>query len=212
MRPYEVVYIFDPSLGEDEIDTKLERYHDVVTGDGGEVTAVDHWGSRQLAYPIEGSNTGFYVVAQFEAEPDQLPEFERLLKLEDDLMRYLLVLHEGEPIGGESVLAPRPPSEDEDEDEEEEDEDLDEEDAEDDDESPPEFQGGRGRRHRHEGPAVELLNYKDVTTLSRFITEQGKILPKRTTKVSAPFQRQLGKAVKRARYLALVPYVREHEK
>lgn len=208
MRPYEIVYIFDPALDEGAIDEKLGRYHDVVTEGGGQVTAVDHWGGRQLAYPVDGQNTGYYVVAQFEADPDNLPEFERLLKLEDDLMRYLLVLHEGEPIGGESILAPRPPSEEEEEDD---DEDLDE-DEEEDDESPPEFQGGRGRRHRHDGPAVELLNYKDVATLSRFITEQGKILPKRTTKVAAPFQRQLSKAVKRARYLALIPYVREHER
>ncbi|MDX1568754.1 MAG: 30S ribosomal protein S18 [Longimicrobiales bacterium] len=58
---------------------------------------------------------------------------------------------------------------------------------------------------------MELLNYKDVATLSKFVTEQGKILPRRTTKVSAPFQRQLSSAVKRARYLALIPYVRDHE-
>ena len=55
-----------------------------------------------------------------------------------------------------------------------------------------------------------LLNYKDVATLSRFLTEQGKILPKRTTKVSARFQRQLGTAIKRARHLALLPYIRDH--
>jgi small subunit ribosomal protein S18 len=94
------------------------------------------------------------------------------------------------------------------------DDDDDEDDADDeddDDDSPPEFQGGRGRRRRHEGPAVKLLNYKDVGTLSRFLTESGKILPKRTTKVNAPFQRQLGRAVKRARYLGLIPYVRDHE-
>ena len=62
-----------------------------------------------------------------------------------------------------------------------------------------------------EGPPILLLNYKDVTTLARFLTEQGKILPKRTTKVTARFQRQLGTAVKRARYLALLPYIRDHE-
>ncbi|MEJ2539760.1 MAG: 30S ribosomal protein S18 [Gemmatimonadota bacterium] len=55
------------------------------------------------------------------------------------------------------------------------------------------------------------MNYKDVATLSRFLTESGKILPKRTTKVSARFQRQLGRAVKRARELALIPYMRAHE-
>jgi len=62
-----------------------------------------------------------------------------------------------------------------------------------------------------EGPVIELLNYKDVSTLSQFMTEQGKILPKRTTKVTARFQRQLGRAIKRARYLALIPYIRDHE-
>ena len=62
-----------------------------------------------------------------------------------------------------------------------------------------------------EGPRIILLNYKDVGTLSHFITEQGKILPKRTTKVTARFQRQLGTAIKRARYLALLPYMRRQD-
>ena len=215
MRVYEVVYIFDASLDEAAVDQKLEPLHAVVTAQkGAEITEVDHWGNRQLAYSINGSRTGYYVVAQFRADPDVLPEFERQLKLEDDLMRYLVVLNEGEPTTGMSILAPQSPSarddDEEDEDDEEDDDDLDDE-EEDDDDSPPEFSGGRGRRRRVDGPAIELLNYKDVATLSRFMTEQGKILPRRTTKVAARFQRQLGRAVKRARYLGLVPYVRDHE-
>ena len=91
------------------------------------------------------------------------------------------------------------------------DDDDDEEEEEDDDDSPPQFQGGRGRRQRMEGPPIQILNYKDVSTLSRFLTESGKILPKRTTKVTAGFQRQLGTAVKRARYLGLIPYTRRFE-
>ena len=70
---------------------------------------------------------------------------------------------------------------------------------------------GSARRRQLDGPPVSILNYKDVDRLSQFITEQGKILPKRTTKVSASFQRQLSKAIKRARFLALVPYVGSHE-
>lgn len=206
MRTYEIVYIFDPALEESAVDKALERFHGVVTDADGEVVAVDHWGNRQLAYPIQGQNTGYYVVSHVNAEPDSLPELERLVKLEDDVLRYLVVVNEGEPISDESILAPRPPSEREEE-EEEDDEELEE----DEDEGPPEFSGGRGRRRRHEGPAIELLNYKDVATLSKFVTEQGKILPRRTTKVSAPFQRQLSAAVKRARFLALIPYVRDHE-
>jgi small subunit ribosomal protein S6 len=207
MRLYEIVYIFDASLDEDAVTKKLEKYHALLAGTDGEVREVDHWQIRQLAYAIEGKRSGYYVVAHVFADAANLPEFERLLRLDDELMRYLLVLNTGEPTTGMSILAERPAR-----DEEDEEEDDDEEDEEDEDgDSPPEFSGGRGRRRRHEGPAVELLNFKDVSTLSRFLTEQGKILPKRTTKVSAAFQRQLGRAVKRARYLGLIPYVRDHE-
>lgn len=207
MRLYEVVYILDAALDEDGVNAKLDKFHKQITGPGGSIEAVDHWGARQLAYPVQNVMSGYYVVAHIRAPADALPEFERIIKLDDDVLRYLVVLNEGEPTSGMSIMSEARPSaegkDDDDDDEEDEDED--------DSDSPPEFQGGRGRRRRHEGPAIVLLNFKDVNTLSRFLTEQGKILPRRTTKVNAPFQRQLGRAVKRARYLALIPYMREHE-
>ncbi len=58
---------------------------------------------------------------------------------------------------------------------------------------------------------VRVINYKDDRTLSRFITEQGKILARRMTGICARHQRQLGTAVKRARYLALVPYTKRYQ-
>jgi small subunit ribosomal protein S6 len=207
MRLYEVVYILDPALDEGAVDSKLGKFHELATSQGGEVEAVDHWGVRQLAYPIKKQRNGYYVVAQFTAAVDALPEYERLLKLDDEVIRYLLVLNEGEPTGGQSLVEDVPERAPRDEDEEDEEE----EEEEGDDQSPPEFQGARGRRRRMEGPRITLLNYKDVSTLSRFVTEQGKILPKRTTKVTAAFQRQLGTAVKRARYLSLLPYTGGHE-
>jgi small subunit ribosomal protein S6 len=213
MRLYEVVYILDPALDESAVTAKLEKLHDLATSLGGEVSEVDHWGTRQLAYPIKKQSSGYYVVAQFTATAEALPEYERLLRLDGDIMRYLLVLNEGEPTSGQSLVAEVPPGvatrhvDGHDDDGEPEDE----EEVEDDGASPPEFQGARGRRRRMEGPAITLLNFKDVSTLSRFVTEQGKILPKRTTKVGAAFQRQLGRAVKRARYLSLLPYTRRHE-
>ena len=205
MRLYEVVYILDPALDEGAVTAKLEKFHQLAVVHGGEVSAVDHWGNRQLAYPIKRQQAGYYVVAQFTAAAEALPEFERLLRLDDEVLRYLLVLNEGEPTSGMSILAEvTRPAGDKDDDDEDEEED-------DDDDAPPQFQGGRGRRRRLEGPPVELLNFKDVNTLSRFLTESGKILPKRTTKVTAAFQRQLGTAVKRARYLSLIPYTRRYE-
>jgi len=226
MRLYEVVYILDPALEESAITAKLDQLHQLATSKGGEVSAIDHWGTRQLAYPINKLSRGYYVAAHLTAVPEALPEYERMLKLDDDIVRYLLVLNEGEPIGGDSIMGELRPkevkNEDEDDDDQEEppaDTDAGLGEAEDatDTESehrgsgPPEFTGPRGRRRRMEGPPIIALNYKDVGTLSNFVTEQGKILPKRTTKVTAAFQRQLGRAVKRARYLALLPYTRSHQ-
>lgn len=57
------------------------------------------------------------------------------------------------------------------------------------------------------GPKAPAIDYKDVKLLSRFISERGKILPSRITSVSAKKQRKLSTAIKRARNLALLPYV-----
>lgn len=57
------------------------------------------------------------------------------------------------------------------------------------------------------GPNAIEVDYRDVKTLSRYITERGRIMPRRITYVSAAAQRQLSVAIKRARFLALMPYV-----
>lgn len=117
MKDYEVVYIFDATLEDDRVNEKLERYHALLTGDhGGEITAVDHWGKRPLSYPIKKRAQGNYVVVQFRAEAEPLPEFERLLKLDEELLRYLIVLNEGEPTAPMSVATREPRRREEDED------------------------------------------------------------------------------------------------
>jgi small subunit ribosomal protein S18 len=57
------------------------------------------------------------------------------------------------------------------------------------------------------GPHAPKIDHKDVRLLQRFISERGKIVPSRITAVSAKRQRELAQAIKRARYLALLPYV-----
>ena len=57
------------------------------------------------------------------------------------------------------------------------------------------------------GPNAPKIDYKDVKLLQRFISERGKIVPSRITAVSAKKQRELSQAIKRARYLGLLPYV-----
>jgi small subunit ribosomal protein S6 len=115
VKAYEIVYIFDSQVPEERIQEKLDRYHTQL---GGEITALDQWGRRQLAFPIRKRTAGHYVVAQFNAEAEALPEFERLLKLDEELLRHLIVLHEGEPTASMSIATRQPKrSEDGDEDE-----------------------------------------------------------------------------------------------
>lgn len=64
---------------------------------------------------------------------------------------------------------------------------------------------------RFKAEGVKLIDYKDVATLKAYITENGKIVPSRITGTSAKYQRQLGAAIKRARYLALLPYTDSHK-
>lgn len=53
---------------------------------------------------------------------------------------------------------------------------------------------------------IELIDYKDIKTLSRFVTERGKIVPKRNSGLTAKWQRKIANAIKRARFMGLLPY------
>jgi small subunit ribosomal protein S6 len=118
-RRYEAVYIFDSTLEDAAISDKLNRVHGLL----GLQTEpkVEHWGRRQLAYQIGPRDTGYYVVAQFEADTTVLPEYERALRLDDGVLRYLVTLFEhevGAPPMTEEELAARRARDEDDEDEE----------------------------------------------------------------------------------------------
>ena len=81
------------------------------------VTNIAHWGKRTLAYPLKKRDSGYYVVAQFEADGEVLPEFERAVKLDESVLRFMVVVNVGEPV--KPVVAP-PIAADDDEIEEEE--------------------------------------------------------------------------------------------
>ena len=70
---------------------------------------------------------------------------------------------------------------------------------------------GRKRYCRFTAEGIKEIDYKDLDLLKDYITETGKIVPSRITGTSARCQRQLARAVKRARYLALLPYTDQHD-
>jgi small subunit ribosomal protein S6 len=110
-RRYEAVYIFDSALEEPAVTEKLEKFHALIPQSGETAVEVTHWGKRTLAYPVSGRETGYYVVTKFEAASAMLPEFERALKLDEGLLRHLVVLDEG------AQMAPTPSTKDGEEDE-----------------------------------------------------------------------------------------------
>src|SRR5918994_3575176 len=96
-RQYEVVYIFDSALEETAINERLARFHTLIQSSEAEAPQANHWGKRTLAYPIKKHETGYYVVAKFEADATALPEFERAIKLDEGVLRHLVVLNDEPP-------------------------------------------------------------------------------------------------------------------
>lgn len=94
---YEVVYIFDSALEEAQVNEHLERFHALLKAPESPepIRQVNHWGKRTLAYPIKRREVGYYVVVQFETPAKQLAEFERLIKLDESVLRHLVVIDEG---------------------------------------------------------------------------------------------------------------------
>ena len=93
-RRYEAVYIFDSTLEDAAINEKITRFHGLLQSP--DEISIDHWGRRQLAYKIGPRDTGYYVIARFHATPTVLPEYERAMKLDDGVVRYLITLFEHE--------------------------------------------------------------------------------------------------------------------
>ena len=93
-RRYEAVYIFDSTLEDAAINEKIAKFHALLQSP--DEISLDHWGRRQLAYKIGPRETGYYIIARFHATPSVLPEYERAMKLDDGVVRYLITLFEHE--------------------------------------------------------------------------------------------------------------------
>lgn len=103
LRPYEVVYIFDAALEDEAVNQKLEQYHALIRAEGAAAPVLNHWGRRTLAYQIRKHATGYYVVANFDTKTELLPEFERALKLDESLLRHLVVLNDTPPTPAQAA-------------------------------------------------------------------------------------------------------------
>jgi small subunit ribosomal protein S6 len=103
LRQYEMLTIFAPQLGEEDLTNTIEQVTGYVTGNGGTISETvkdSPWGRRRLAYPIRYNSQdvrdGFYVLYHFDAEPPSIDPLDRAVRLNDRILRHLIV-----KVGGE---------------------------------------------------------------------------------------------------------------
>ena len=90
---YEVLYIIDPTQGEEGIAALVEKFKAMVEAEG-TLSNVDEWGKRRLAYEIDDKTEGYYVLMNMETNPAFPAELERVMKITDGVMRVLTTVVE----------------------------------------------------------------------------------------------------------------------
>lgn len=211
MRHYEIVFMVHPDQSE-QVPGMIERYTTILKQDGGQVHRLEDWGRRQLAYPIEKLHKAHYVLINAEATAEAVDELENAFRFNDVILRNMVMrtktaVTEPSPMMKSLVvsvvtilhlaknaqkrkLKPLKTTLKE------------------------ITHGSFFRRRkfcRFTAEGVTEIDYKDIATLKNYITESGKIVPSRITGTSAKYQRQLSSAIKRARFLALLPYTDSHK-
>ncbi|WP_066634152.1 30S ribosomal protein S6 [Desulfolucanica intricata] len=91
MRAYETLFIIKPDLEEEQITAVIDKFKGIIENHGGEITKLDKWGKRRLAYEIDHTREGFYVVIKFKADSDTSKELDRVFKITDGIMRHIIV-------------------------------------------------------------------------------------------------------------------------
>lgn len=90
-RQYELVYILQPQLDDNGVNSFDGRLCDVITAQGGSEIVTEPWGKRTLAYPINRNFEGYYILHRFQMPPAGTDEVDRTLRYSEDVMRYLLM-------------------------------------------------------------------------------------------------------------------------
>ncbi len=94
MNNYELALVLSAKLEDEERDAALERVKDYMVRHGAEITEIDDWGKKRLAYEIQKMKEGYYYFIKFNAEPECPGELESSLRIMEPVIRYLIVKQE----------------------------------------------------------------------------------------------------------------------
>ena len=90
MNKYETVFIINPNLEDDAIKALIEKFSKLINNDG-KVEEVSEMGKKRLAYEIKKNKEGYYVSINFEAKPELIEELERIYRITDEIIKFIVV-------------------------------------------------------------------------------------------------------------------------
>ena len=88
---YESVVIINAALEDSQIEQAIASVQTNLKSTGGEIVDTDDWGRKRLAYNINNAKSGYYLITRFSAEPSVIKEYERTLKLDENIIRYMTI-------------------------------------------------------------------------------------------------------------------------
>lgn len=91
MKAYELLFFVDPALDEEIRLASMKRIETTITEPGGVVDSVEEWGKRKLAYEINKLTEGVYTLVNFHAQPQNIAELDRVLRISDAVVRFMIV-------------------------------------------------------------------------------------------------------------------------
>lgn len=94
MRNYEIMYVVRPNIEEDAKKALIERFEEILTSNGAEIIESKDWGKRRFAYEINDFKEGFYQIVRVKSTDEATNEFDRLAKINDDIIRHIVVREE----------------------------------------------------------------------------------------------------------------------
>ena len=91
MKKYEVMYIINANVDEEKRAGLIETFSKIITDGNGKIEKTDEWGLRDFAYRIDDMTKGYYVVVTFEADNDAIKELDRLMRINPNIVRFMIV-------------------------------------------------------------------------------------------------------------------------
>ena len=202
MKNYELMVIFTPVLSEEEYKAAQKKFTSFLTENGGKAVHENAWGLKSLAYPIAKKTTGLYWVLEYKAPSDFNEKLKIQLLRDESVLRHMYtaldkyaveynakkrngVTFKNRKSGGGNMAKAN------------------------------EIKyltaikaEKRPKKYcRFKKLGIRYIDYKDADFLKKFLNEQGKLLPRRLTGNSLKYQRKVSDAVKKARQMAILPYV-----